>query len=331
MMDAGHSEQFRDVITTRAVARYTTAMTNHLRQERGEEGGRWMYRTRQERERQWREKGGRSTKADWFRKGGATSVLNVPATEGSVLAARATEVLQQYTSPASLRPRVQERPGPSVLSVLKRTNPFPKDTCGRALCPWLARGENCAHRCYRESLCYVAFCRQCRVQPAEQGSDTGGGREEESNITEQAYIGETSRSVVTRIRSHVADYRQTLAKLRARGGGRARRVGASQHGEEEQETSSWMADHVMERHNGDHSDDPNNDFEFHTVRSFSKVLDRQVAEALTIEIAQKTGVIEMGPVLQKVAKELSNRKNEITRFNPRGWRPVRGFQPRTPG
>jgi hypothetical protein len=280
-----------------------------------------MYRTRQEREQQWREKGGRSTKADWFRKGGATSVLNVPATEGGVLAARATEVFQQYTSPAGLRPRVQERPGPSVLSVLKRTNPFPKDTCGRALCPWLARGEDCSHRCYRESLCYVAFCKQCRAQPAEQ---LAGG-------TEQAYIGETSRSVVTRIRDHISDYRQTMTKVRARGGARARRVGASQPGGEEQETSSWMADHVMERHNGNHSEDPNTDFEFHTARSFSKVLDRQVAEALMIEIAQKKGVIEMGPVLQKVAKELCNRKNELTQFNPGGWWPTGGFQQRTPG
>ena len=92
-----------------------------------------------------------------------------------------------------------------------------------------------------------------------------------------------------------------------------------------------MADHVVEEHNGDHSEDPYNDFEFHTVRSFSKVLDRQVGEALMIEIAQKKGVIEMGPVLQKVARELSNRKNELTRFNPRGWRPMRGFQQRTPG
>jgi hypothetical protein len=91
-----------------------------------------------------------------------------------------------------------------------------------------------------------------------------------------------------------------------------------------------MADHVVDSHNGNHSDDPYDDFEFHTIRSFTKVLDRQVAEALMIEIAQTKGVIEMGPVLQQVARQLCNRKTELTRFNSRGWRPTH-FQQRTPG
>ena len=29
----------------------------------------------------------------------------------------------------------------------------------------------------------------------------------------------------------------------------------------------------------------------------------------------------MGPVLQRVARELCNRKNEKFHFNPRGWQP----------
>ena len=76
MMEAGHSQRFRDMVTSRSVARYQNSLRNHTRQERGEEGGRWLYRTKEEREAQWTEKGGRATKADWFRRGGHTSILN---------------------------------------------------------------------------------------------------------------------------------------------------------------------------------------------------------------------------------------------------------------
>ena len=75
---------------------------------------RWLYRTKLERERQWEEKGRQATKANWFRKGGFTSIINVPATPGSLLASRVRYVLQETSSPQGLRPGVQERPGRSV-------------------------------------------------------------------------------------------------------------------------------------------------------------------------------------------------------------------------
>ena len=38
MVEAGHSQRFRDMITSRFVARYCNSPQNHLRQERGVEG-----------------------------------------------------------------------------------------------------------------------------------------------------------------------------------------------------------------------------------------------------------------------------------------------------
>ena len=142
MMVAGHSQQFRDMVTSRSVARYQNSLKNHLRKERGD-GGRWLYRTKEERERQWEEQGGRASKANWFRKGGHTSIVNVPATLNSELANRVKKVFKETTSPQGLRPGVQERPGRSVVGTLTRSNPFPRETCGRQLCPWVARGDSC--------------------------------------------------------------------------------------------------------------------------------------------------------------------------------------------
>ena len=50
MLDSGHSQDFRDMITSRAVAKYSNSLRNHNKQG----PGRWrMYRTREEREKQW--------------------------------------------------------------------------------------------------------------------------------------------------------------------------------------------------------------------------------------------------------------------------------------
>ena len=226
MMEAGHSQRFRDMVTSRSVARYQNSLQNHRRKERGQEGGRWLYRTKEERARQWEEQGGRATKANWFRRGGHTSILNVPATVGSELADRVRKALQQTTSPPGLRPGVQERPGRSVAGILSKANPFPRQSCGRHLCPWVARGEDCKERCYRESVCYIAFCKVCRREASQEEEEELHQQHqqqqqdvEETATTETAYIGETSRSLPSRIRYHLRDYRQAMLRAQRRRGG----------------------------------------------------------------------------------------------------------------
>ena len=298
MLDAGHSQDFRDLITTRAVAKYSNSLKNHRKVG---EGQRRMYRTREEREKQWEEQGGRPTKANWFRKGGYTSVINVPATSGSQLANRVEEVLQRTTLPEGCRPRVQERPGKSVLDWLTNSNTFPRESCGRAMCPWVARDEACWEKCYQDNICYVAFCLQCRAEQLQQ---------DENNFTEGAYIGESRKSVVTRIESHFASFRQAMAKQR--------RQLTTDTNDAPEETSSFMADHVREKHGGNTSQNPHKDFEFHILASYNKVLNRLVAESVWIEWAEVKGVIKVGRVRTRVFKELLNRQGEYFNFNPRG-------------
>ena len=268
-----------------------------------------MYRTREERERQWEEQGGRPTKADWFRKGGFTSVLNVPTTPGSELAGRVEEVLRSVPGPTGCRPRVQERPGRSVLAQLTTNTTFPRESCGRKYCPWVARGEACWERCFRENICYVAFCLKCRQRQQQQNPG-------QTSHTEGAYLGESSRSIVFRIESHFKIYKQSMNKQR--------RGGVSNPGEASEETSSFMADHMRDEHGGQASNNPFDDFEFHLLATYKKVLERLVAESVWIEWAKAKGVVKVGPTRTKVFKELLNRQGEFYHFNPRGWRPGPG-------
>ena len=161
MAEAGHKEDFRDMVTTRVVAKYANSLRNHHREMEGSEGGKVMYRTKREREEQWRREGGKPTKSNWFRSAGYTSVLCVPATKGSELASRVTKVLETLPSPDGLKPRVQEVPGRSVTASLTKSNPFPRSTCGRQQCPWTGRGEECKEKCYQDSICYYAVCEIC--------------------------------------------------------------------------------------------------------------------------------------------------------------------------
>ena len=95
-----------------------------------------------------------------------------------------------------------------------------------------------------------------------------------------------------------------------------------------------MADHILERHGGQKSEDPFEDFEFHQLQVFLKALERQVAESVYLEVAETRGVVRMGPALQKVARETCNRKGERFHFNPRGRQPLQGLlgpRPRLPG
>ena len=160
------------------------------------------------------------------------------------------------------------------------------------------------------------------LQPGTQPST------EISSTTEKPYIGESSRSLHT-------DYRQTMQNHRRKAGldrGQEQTMEGVE-GEDVEETSSLMADHVREQHSSNGSENPLDDFEFHQLRVFPKVLERLVAESVYLEVAETRGVIRVGPVLQKVTRETCNRKGERFHFNPRGRQPlgVLGNRGRPPG
>ena len=79
---SGHTVSFRSTVLTRVVARYETELSNHL-----EERLR-MYRSREERNAMKEQNKVSNLRDTWFRSGGYTSTLTVPATPDGVLAER---------------------------------------------------------------------------------------------------------------------------------------------------------------------------------------------------------------------------------------------------
>ena len=85
------------------------------------------------------------------------------------------------------------------------------------------------------------------------------------------------------------------------------------------------------QHGGQLPDDPVKAFKFYQLGSYRKPLNRQVAEANHIRMASKSGMIIVGKVALKVAKEVLNRKDEKFNFNPRGRQWGLEERPRTQG
>ena len=293
MMRCGHSQEFRSMITCRAVAKYENSLANHQR------GSKVMYRTRAEILGQWAREGGKATRSDWFKKSGATGVINILATKDSRLATAIQTVLDTVPGPKGSRILTQERPGRSVKAILVTSNPFPRPSCGRKYCPWTDLGSDCKERCYRENVGYAARCRRCHQTQVEQGV-------EEEEVEDRVYLGESSNSLPTRTESHHRDYGQDI-----RQGLRRRRQG----GGEEQEAakvgvSSWMADHTRECHNAIISENPRDDYEFTIASTFKKPLPRQVDEYLRIERAERCRRVKLGKEVWRVKLPLLNRKHE---------------------
>ena len=147
LMNCGHSQDFRDMVPNKMVARYQDSLARHWGGERP------LYQSREEREDAWARVGAKENKATWFRKTGAGTVLTVPSTQGGRLAKVVKEALRSAPGYKTL---FREQPGPSVRQSLARSNFKPTMTCDRPLCPWTRREEDCNKQCYREGVMYLA-------------------------------------------------------------------------------------------------------------------------------------------------------------------------------
>ena len=127
MTEAGHTEQYRIMIMTRVSARYQKSLQNHQAQVKP------MYRSRTEREAAG--SGSKTEKSSWFRKGGFTNTLNIPATPGGKLASLVKEALARCPAPGNTKTRVVERGGRSVRGELVRATPSQGPPAGGAPAP----------------------------------------------------------------------------------------------------------------------------------------------------------------------------------------------------
>ena len=165
-------------------------------------------------------------------------------------------------------------------------------------------------QCYREGVVYLARCRRCHLQQMEEGK-------QEQEVVEEVYLGESSRSVVTRAREHHANYQVAMKKV-AREGSLPRVRVSRPGGQEEEEVSSWMADHTVTCHQGEVSPELMDDYDFMVIGSWIKPLQRQVEEAVRIRNAMTKGFLWLGKGKRRrkllVNKRILNRKLE--NFSP---------------
>ena len=150
------------------------------------------------------------------------------------------------------------------MSGIAKNNPFLRNTCQRATCPF--GPQDCREKCYKENITYQAVCERCRIQPEE---------ERERNPRLPTYIGETSRTLFTRYQQHVADYKKLSS------------VGPTNMLREPDRTS-WMWEHSIQVHGG-----PENylrDFSFLPLDNTRDSFSRQFLEAVRINPVLEKGI-----------------------------------------
>ena len=133
-------------------------------------------------------------------------------------------------------------------------------------------------------MVYLARCRRCHLHQLEEGK-------QEQEVVEEVYLGESSRSVVTRARQHHNDYELAMRKV-AREGGSLPRVKVSRPGgEEEEEVSSWIADQTVTCHPDEVSPNMIAENDFMLISSWVKPVQHQVEEAVRIRNAMPRGFL----------------------------------------
>ena len=96
---------------------------------------------------------------------------------------------------------------------------------------------DCQTRCYRESVIYKASCLRCRNDQLAAGVAV-------DSINDHAYEGETLRSLFTRTKQHLGDYRDKIKQMSG-----IRRE-ALNEGFDPDKVSSFMWDHTLMNHGG---------------------------------------------------------------------------------
>ena len=132
-------------------------------------------------------------------------------------------------------------------------------------------------------------------------------------MVDEVYLGESHRSVVSRARSHFDIYKPEGHR---KGGGTGVAQGLVEEDEEIRKAGSWMREHTLRCHRGEFSNNKSEDYEFMILRNHTKVLRRQLEEAIFLVWVQNEGYIEVGRLKFKINKIILNSKIEHWRRRP---------------
>ena len=147
--------------------------------------------------------------------------------------------------------RVTERAGTTLGSMLSNKNVGSKLECGRVECRVCYQADDKRQDCVRRNILYESECVKC--VPSEERNDLSLERKE---AHASLYVGESARSLFERSTEH---WKAALLE----------------------KEESHMHQHMMEVHREEVAKP---DFKFKVVKTFKSALDRQVTEAVRIEM-----------------------------------------------
>ena len=275
LMESGYPQNFRKTTLERAVTRYEAEIKSHRMWELGEEGGRPIFRTGQERDLYKEGKSGYVTSDNWFRAGGYTSIVWVPATPGGLLAAQVEKALASSRAPQGTKTKVLQKGGRVASRQLMKTNAYPKAHCEREKCLlcWQTDGAGSTGRCWAGPCGYAGLCTRCPDEDYRSGTLP-------EKVRNAVYHGETSKTAYGRIKQHLDGYNSRLP-------------------------GNWMWEHTKSEHSG--VTEPG-DYRFLVTGTFRDPTTRIADEAIRLK-REELGKLHTGggegPVL------ILNTKNEF--------------------
>ena len=198
LKSSGHNEHFREIVFQKAVNKFVMEHNKH------KEGIKDIYRTREDRQRDMKEKGGKCKRDNWYKNSKepvdgrqeATSVIKVPYSCNSVLKKSLQDSAKKCKPPENTQTRIVESGGSKLKNILIKPDPFPKMNCGRSECS----SEDCREQCYQGHINYTITCVTCESKCARSQNN-------DDDETKNVYLGESSRGAFVRFGQHKAAYK----------------------------------------------------------------------------------------------------------------------------
>ena len=183
-----------------------------------------------------------------------STVLFVEFTKGGTLQKMVRETLDRLTPMLKFKIKVAEKGGTTLGSLLSNKNLWSGQECGRTACRTCAQPDERKEPCTLRNVVYESECARCNPPGTRTVADRDGLAEKRDIAS--LYVGESARSVSERALEHWRD---------------------AESGKEE----SHMLEHQAVAHRGEQA---NPDFHFRVVKKCQSSLERQVREAIRIQM-----------------------------------------------
>ena len=197
--------------------------------------------------------GGKSGDSAEGRKLRTTTVLFVEFSKGGAIQKKMRDCLDRLTPMLGFKMRVTEKGGTPLGSLLSNKNLWSGSECGRTTCRTCAQPDESKEPCTLRNIVYESECTVCNPPGFRREADKSGLAEKRDHPS--LYVGESARSISERSAEHWRD---------------------AESGKEE----SHMLEHQAESHQGVVPPQ----FSFRVVKGCKSSLERQVREAVRIQM-----------------------------------------------